>query len=557
MWGDDIGSGLHVKTGDKGAVFSARLRSIPSPSTIAPQSRECVEVDVKSALLTLTVETTLTMSVYNSQLVTRFMNAVDRLNYSADYGFEDAFELYHKIQEHDQRRGPTTDGIGLPALGHALAGSAGTALSHLILYPLDLVITRLQVQQQLKSPGEATSAAKDADDAEYTSLLDAAQKIYTHEGGLQAFWNGCATDTAKSVIDSFLFFLAYTAFRQREQKKLGTKSLPIFNELSIGIAAGALSKFVTTPIAQIVTRKQTAALIAARDKTSSLPPGMASKLSIKDIFLQIREERGLKGFWAGYSASLILTLNPALTFLLQNLLKRTLLPRSQREKPGPKALFLIAAMSKATASTVTYPFSLAKSRAQVSRPMAEEVQGKPPSCLEKPDLSSDSKITAKSKKVLRLVFWQQIQQLAIIRSLRNIYRSEGVRGLYSGLDAEVVKGFLGHGLSMVLKERIHVLIISAYYMVLKATKKWPQDLGSVGEQAKNEFERVKGAAVDMAESAVEAGKEAGHRVQNVGETVVEGVKHAVESGTTSVGEGVQNVSETVVEGVKNSIKTDE
>ena len=508
------------------------------------------------------------MSVYNSQLVTRLMNAIDRLNYSADYGVEDAFELYHKIQEQNERRGPSNDGIGLPALGHALAGSAGTALSHLILYPLDLVITRLQVQQQLKTPGEAPSAAKEAEDAEYTSLADAAQKIYTHEGGLEAFWNGCATDTAKSVVDSFLFFLAYTAFRQRQQKKLGTKSLPVFHELGVGIAAGALSKFVTTPIQQIVTRKQTAALIAARDKTSSLPPGMASKLSVKDIFLQIRSERGLKGFWAGYSASLILTLNPALTFLLQNLLKRTLLPRSQRDKPGPKALFLIAAMSKATASTVTYPFSLAKSRAQVSRPMAEETQRKPPAYLEKPDLSSDSKITARSKKVLRLVFWQQIQQLAIFRSLANIYNTEGIKGMYSGLDAEVIKGFLGHGLSMVLKERIHVLIISAYYTILKFTKQWPHDLGSVGEQAKNEFERVKGAAVDMAESAVEAGRDAGQRVQNVGETVVEGVKHAVESGSTGIGESVQsvssnvgerlqNASETVVEGVKNSVKTEE
>lgn len=519
------------------------------------------------------------MSVYNSQLVTTLVNAIDRLNYSADYGSEDAFELYHKIQEHNERQGSSTDGIGLPALGHALAGSAGTALSHLILYPLDLVITRLQVQQQLKTPGEAPSAAKEADDAEYTSLADAAQKIYTHEGGLQAFWNGCATDTAKSVIDSFLFFLAYTALRQRQQKKLNTKSLPIFNELSVGIAAGALSKFVTTPIQQIVTRKQTAALIAARDKTSTFPPGLASQLSIKDIFLQIRSERGLKGFWAGYSASLILTLNPALTFLLQNLLKKTLLPRSQREHPGPKALFLIAAMSKATASTVTYPFSLAKSRAQVSKPMAEETQRQPPPYLEKPDLSSDSKITAKSKKVLRLVFFQQLSQLAIIRSLKNIYHTEGIKGLYSGLDAEVVKGFLGHGLSMVLKERIHVLIISAYYMLLKAMKKFPEELGSVGEQAKGEFERVKGAAVGMAESAVEVGREAGQRVQNVGETVVEGVKNAVESGSSGVsgtvqsmsggvsekvqnmssgvGDRIQSASNSVVEGVKGMIKTDE
>lgn len=493
------------------------------------------------------------MAVYNSQLVISLMDAIQRLDYSADYGFEDAFELYHKIQEYDQRRGSTTDGIGLPALGHALAGSTGTALSHLILYPLDLVITRLQVQQQLKGPGEAPSAAKEADDAEYTSLADAARKIYTHEGGLEAFWNGCLTDTAKSVIDSFLFFLAYTALRQRQQRKLNSKTLPVLHELSVGIAAGAFSKLVTTPIQQVVTRKQTAALVAARDKTASLPPSLASKLSIKDIILQIRSERGVKGFWAGYSASLILTLNPALTFLLQNVLKRVLLPRAQRERPGPRSLFLIAAISKAAASTVTYPFSLAKSRAQVSGPVAEEVQHETPAYLEKPNLKSKSKISARSKKVLRVVFSQQLAQLAIVRSLRNIYRSEGIKGLYRGLEAEVAKGFLGHGLSMVLKERIHVLIISAYYMLLKATSRWPQDLGSVGEQARNEYERVKDAAMDLAENAVEAGKEAGQRVQNVGETVMEGMKSAVEN--SDAGERLQNVSETVAEGAKNAVKT--
>lgn len=125
--------------------------------------------------------------VYNAQLV-RYFNSMPSLHL-ADYGLEDAFELYHKIQEQDQA-GRVSGGIGLPALGHALAGSAGTAISHIFLYPLDLVITRLQVQKQLRRPGEAPSAAGDAEDAEYRSLQDAAKKIYDNEGGLSAFWNG-------------------------------------------------------------------------------------------------------------------------------------------------------------------------------------------------------------------------------------------------------------------------------------------------------------------------------------------------------------------------------
>lgn len=331
-------------------------------------------------------------------------------------------------------------------------------------------------------------------------------------------------------MDSFLFFLAYTALRQRQQNKLGSKNLPVLNELSVGILAGAFSKLITTPIQQIVTRKQTAAMVAARDPTSSLPMGMTTKLSVKDIALQIRSEKGLQGFWAGYSASLILTMNPALTFLLQNLIRRVL-ARSQRVDPGPKTLFLIAAVSKAIASTITYPFSLAKSRAQVSTSPSspafaeneDPAASGPPEYLEKPDLGSPRpvyKAARYAKKAVRVHLVQRVSRLAVIRSLREIYRTEGLIGLYSGLDADVVKGFLGHGLSMALKERIHVLIISAYYLVLKTTKRWPEDLGSIRDQASQEFQRVRSSAGDMAQDASE-------RVKNVTETVSEGVKSAV------------------------------
>lgn len=481
---------------------------------------------------------------YNSQLV-RYLLSVDYLH-SANYGSEDAFELYHQIQEREQIAGYSGSVIGLPALGHALAGSAGTAISHLILYPLDLVITRLQVQRQLRGPGEAPSAAGNAEDAEYKSLQDAAQKIYDHEGGLKAFWNGCATDTGKSIIDSFLFFLAYTALRQRQQRKLGSKSLPVLDELGVGIAAGALSKFVTTPISQIVTRKQTAALIAARDPTATATPEMADQLSIKDIALQIRSERGIKGFWAGYSASLILTLNPGLTFLLQNLLKRLLVPSSKRENPGPKTLFLLAAVSKAVASTATYPFSLAKSRAQATSSSSststnatsekDPSSSPPPDYLAKPDLTPPT-LTKRTRKLLARIY-PYITHLAVLRSLRTIYREEGIAGLYSGVDADIIKGFLGHGLSMVLKERIHVLIISAYYVLLKATRRWPSDLGSIREHAVKELGRVRSGAGDVVTGAGEMAAGAGERVR---------------AGVGDVGERVGNITETVREGVWSAV----
>lgn len=49
----------------------------------------------------------------------------------------------------------TTASKLLPALQHATSGSVGTLISTCALYPLSLVVTRLQVQRQLQREGRA------------------------------------------------------------------------------------------------------------------------------------------------------------------------------------------------------------------------------------------------------------------------------------------------------------------------------------------------------------------------------------------------------------------
>merc|ERR1712144_93973 len=229
----------------------------------------------------------------------------------------DAFSSYHKVQEGSHS---TLEGPALPALGHALAGSTGTAIANLAIYPLDLVITRLQVQRSLRK------SSTTADEGEYKGVLDAFEQIYNKEGGLSAFYGGVLQDTGKSIADSFLFFLFYNYLRtNRLQKKgLNATTLPALDELGVGAFAGALSKLFTTPISNIVTRKQTASMVAARSSSSRAEPTVA------DIASQIRSEKGLQGFWSGYSASLVLTLNPSITFFLYETFKRTLLPRAKQ-----------------------------------------------------------------------------------------------------------------------------------------------------------------------------------------------------------------------------------
>lgn len=381
----------------------------------------------------------------------------------------DAFTLYHISHEGNSVQGNTI-GPALPALGHATSGAAGTVISKLLVYPLDLVITRLQVQKQFQ-----TSVSDD----EYKSFGDAVSKIHAREGGIQAFYSGVIPETLKGATDSFLFFLAYTYIRQKRLATAnGTRSLSILDEIGVGVVAGGIAKLFTTPIQNIVTRKQTAAMIAARSPSSTMSPS----LSVRDIALQIHDEKGWQGFWSGYSASLILTLNPSITFLLHKLLLRFLVPRARRQDPGARLTFLLAAISKALASTVTYPFSLAKTRAQVSAQKPTSTAGE---TSEVENKEAEAVVTSKVVKA---------RQRTVFATILRIAQTEGIYALYQGLGAEVLKGFFSHGITMLVKDRIHVVIVNLYYALLRTLQRYPspEELAKIAEEkAKAALEQVK------------------------------------------------------------------
>jgi hypothetical protein len=457
---------------------------------------------------------------------------------------QDAFTLYHLTQE---EREPSVIGPALPALGHAVSGAAGTAISRLLTYPLDLVITRLQVQKQFQT---------DDKDADYKGILDAVEKIYNNEGGISAFYSGVLQETLKGVADSFLFFLAYSYIRQRRLTSQGSKSLPALEEIGVGVLAGAVSKFFTSPIQNIVTRKQTAALIAARDSTSNVRP----ELSVKDIALQIRDEKGLQGFWSGYSASLVLTTNPAITMLLHRMLLRTIVPHSRRSDPGARLTFLLAAISKAMASTVTYPFSLAKTRAQVS--------SQKPSYTSQPTSGGTEKPAEyiKSKAV-------RANQRTVFSTILEIAQKEGIWALYQGLGAEVLKGFFSHGITMLMKDRIHVAIVNLYYLILKSLKKYPspeelakkasdhtkaayeqgkEQIGSVYEQGKEQIGKGYAQGAEVAGNVTAKAQDAWANSTTKAGELLEGGKDAASGASTQAQIAVTGASSQVKSAVSSA-----
>jgi len=322
-------------------------------------------------------------------------------------------------------------------------------------------------------------------------------------------------EALKGVADSFLFFLAYSYVRQKRlDARDSGRSLPALEEIGVGVLAGAFSKFFTTPIQQIVTRKQTAAMMK-QESSTTIPP----LSNTRDIAWEIRREKGVQGFWSGYSASLILTLNPSITMLLHKALLRLVVPRANRDNPGARMTFLLAAISKVLASTVTYPFSLAKTRAQVSSQEPSSGTGE----TSDKEKSND----ALGSRAL------QARQRTVFSTILRIAQTEGIWGLYQGLGAEVLKGFFSHGITMLMKDRIHAVIISLYYTVQNALKKYP----SPSEVAKS--------ASDSVQNAYEQGKEQASEAYAKGAEVV---GSATESAKQVVSQGSREAQELVEKG---------
>jgi hypothetical protein len=176
--------------------------------------------------------------------------------------------------------------------------------------------------------------------------------------------------------------------------------------------------------------------------------------------------------------------------------------------------FFIAAVSKAMASTITYPFSLAKTRAQVSSQKPSQPVGPIGSSTKADDAGHNSTTRARQRTVFSIIL--------------RIARSEGIWALYQGLGAEVLKGFFSHGITMLMKDQIHSVIINVYYLVLKSLKQYPskEELARMAsEQAQDAYRQGKRQVSDAYQRGVEAASDAAGKA---GEAVMDASKRVAE-----------------------------
>ena len=154
----------------------------------------------------------------------------------------------------------------------------------------------------------------------YTSSLDAIKKIVEDEGIL-GLYSGINGSLIGVVSTNFAYFYWYSVIRslylssQVIPKPPGTAT-----ELSLGAVAGAVAQVFTIPVSVVTTRQQTQ---PKGDKRGLLDTG-------REV---VKSDDGWSGLWRGLKASLVLVVNPAITYGAYQRLRELLFPGKPSLKP--------------------------------------------------------------------------------------------------------------------------------------------------------------------------------------------------------------------------------
>jgi hypothetical protein len=119
-----------------------------------------------------------------------------------------------------------------------------------------------------------------------------------------------------------------------------------------------------------------------------------------------------------------------------------------------------------------------------------------------------------------------------------IAQTEGLGALYEGLGGEVMKGFFSHGITMIVKDAAHKLVIHLYYAILKLLKKYPSPQEMAGA--------AKDRAGEMAGQAVERTQEVAAAAQSQASTVAGNVSELAQNVASSAQEEVHTIFEEAV-----------
>ncbi|CUS21951.1 LAQU0S04e04588g1_1 [Lachancea quebecensis] len=274
----------------------------------------------------------------------------------------------------------------------ALSGAMAGFLAGITVCPLDVAKTRLQAQ------GLRSGLPN------YYNGIAGTLKTIVRDEGVRGLYKGLVPIIMGYFPTWMIYFSVYES-----SKKIYPQVFPSFEFLShsaSALTAGAISTMLTNPVWVVKTRLM---LQTHVNENSTQYKGTF------DAFHKIYTTEGMKTFYSGLLPSLFGLFHVAIHFPIYEKLKVWLhcypsITASDDHNLNLVRLIMASSASKMVASALTYPHEILRTRMQIRAP---------------PRSISAAQQKASSHSLIRLV--------------RQTYRTEGLRGFYSGFTANLVR----------------------------------------------------------------------------------------------------------------------
>ncbi|XP_075160802.1 short Calcium-binding Mitochondrial Carrier isoform X1 [Haematobia irritans] len=174
-----------------------------------------------------------------------------------------------------------------------LAGAAAGGISQTVIYPMEVLKTRLALRKT----------------GQYTGILDAAKKIYIHEG-LRSFYRGYIPNMLGIIPYAGIDLAVYETLKKKYLSSHNTEQPSFLVLLACGSASSTLGQVCSYPLALVRTRLQ--AQVVKKSKQS--PPmggiplkqaGAANDDNMMGVFRKILRTEGICGLYRGITPNFI------------------------------------------------------------------------------------------------------------------------------------------------------------------------------------------------------------------------------------------------------------
>lgn len=249
---------------------------------------------------------------------------------------------------------------------------------------------------------------EDADKRKDLRTWQVIKQIIKDEG-VASLYRGMGPTLESLCISNFVYFYTFHSLKAIFSPS-GDRNASAIKDLLLASIAGAINVLTTTPFWVVNTRLKMKGI------------GKENSASDYDNLIQglitVAKKEGVRGLWSGTIPSLILVSNPAIQFMMYEMIKRNVQKMSKTPNDlSSFTVFVMGALSKAIATVVTYPLQLVQTRQRHT-----------------------AKTAAKQQSMAEII--------------EIIIRTQGVYGLFRGLEAKILQTVSTAALMFVIYEKV-------------------------------------------------------------------------------------------------------